>query len=112
MAVRLIVYLVLGVCFGIPVLCLADTKATFTLTIKDHQFSPAQLMVPAGQKFLVKIDNQDPTAEEFESYDLNREKVVNGHKTIIVFLGPLSKGAYKYFGDFHQSTAQGIIVTQ
>ena len=90
----------------------AATQGDFTIVIKNHQFSPATLKIPIHKRVKIAVDNQDPTAEEFESYDLNREKVVNGHKSIIVFLGPLSKGTYKYFGDFHQSTAQGIIVAQ
>ena len=112
MLTRLIVYLILGAAVWVPVLCLADAKDTYTLTIKGHKFDPPQLSVPANQRFLLKVDNQDPTAEEFESYDLNREKVVNGNKSIIVFLGPLAKGTYKYFGDFHQNTAKGVLVAQ
>ena len=110
--VRLMGCFVLAVCCLTPVLCSAQTKETFNLVIKGHQFVPAKLVVPADEKFLVKVDNQDPTAEEFESYDLNREKVVLGGKSIIVFLGPLSKGTYKFFGDFHQNTAQGVILAQ
>ena len=109
---RLIVNIVLGICCWIPVLCLAESRQTYNLVIKDHQFSPSQLSVAANQKIILNVDNQDPTAEEFESYELYREKIVNGHKKIIVFLGPLATGTYKYFGDFHQSTAQGIIIAQ
>jgi len=108
----LIVSFVFIVSLGAAVACFAQEKETFTLIIKDHKFDPTSLRVPADQRFKIKVENQDPTAEEFESYDLNREKVVNGNKEIIVFLGPLSKGTYKYFGDFHQNTAQGSIIAQ
>ena len=110
--IRLIIMLAIGAYGGMPDLCFAGAKETFVINIKDHKFDPPQLTVPANQKFLVKVINQDPTAEEFESYDLNREKIVNGNKNIIVYLGPLSKGSYKYFGDFHQSTAQGTVIAQ
>ena len=103
---------ILVVLIVMPVLSLADSKEPMVIVIKNHQFDPAQLTVPANERFQVKVENQDPTAEEFESYDLNREKVVNGNKSIIVFLGPLAKGSYKYFGDFHQNTAQGVIIAQ
>ena len=109
---RLMVYLVLGICAWVPVLCWAATQEPYTLVIKDHLFSPSPLTIPAGQKIKLTVDNQDPTAEEFESFELNREKVVSGNKKIIVFIGPLKKGIYKYFGDFHQKTAQGIIFAQ
>lgn len=110
--VRLAIYLVLGIFIWVPVLCLADSKDIYTIVIKDHQFDPASLTIPAGQKIKLTVDNQDPTVEEFESFDLNREKVVSGNKKIIVFIGPLKQGSYKYFGDFHQKTAQGLIVAQ
>ena len=112
MVVRLIVYLVLGAYFWVPVLCWAVPQEPYTIVIKDHLFSPSPLTIPAGQKIKLNVENHDPTVEEFESFDLNREKIVSGNKKIIVFIGPLKQGTYKYFGDFHQKTAQGIIVAQ
>lgn len=85
---------------------------SFTVTIKDHKFSPAELIVPADKKVKLIVDNQDPTPEEFESHDLNREKVVGGNSKITVFLGPLKPGTYKYFGEFNPDTAQGVIVVK
>ncbi len=112
MVVRLMGYLVLGLCLWIPVLCWAAIQDPYTIVIKDHKFEPAQLNIPAGQKIKLIIDNRDPTAEEFESYALNREKVVSGGKQVIIYLGPLKPGSYKYFGDFNPKTAQGVIVAQ
>jgi hypothetical protein len=82
------------------------------LTIRDHKFDPPRLEVPAGVKFKLIVRNADPTAEEFESFDLHREKVVTGGGEIPVFLGPLDKGEYKFFGDYHQDTAQGVLVAK
>ncbi len=109
---RSIINIILVVLLGLPVQCLAATQQSYTIMIKDHKFEPAQLNIPAGQKVKVIIDNQDPTPEEFESYELNREKVVAGGKQIIIYLGPLKPGSYKYYGDFNPKTAQGIIVAQ
>ena len=81
----------------------------YPIVIKDHKFSPAALTVPAGKKIKLILSNEDASAEEFESYDLNREKVVAGHAKITVFVGPLAPKTYRYFGDFHQDTAQGTI---
>jgi len=110
MIVRLITYLFFGAGFWFPALSWAQMPDT--VVIKNHQFFPSQLIIPANQKIKITVENQDPTVEEFESYDLNREKVVAGNKKIIVFIGPLQKGTYKYFGDFHQNTAQGLIIAQ
>jgi plastocyanin len=118
MLVRLIVYLFLGVCVWLPVLALAQTQATSasqaanTIVIKNHQFDPQELIVAAGQKIQITVDNQDSTREEFESFDLDREQIVGGNKQITVFIGPLKHGTYKYWGDFHQDTTKGTIVAQ
>jgi plastocyanin len=82
------------------------------LTIRDHKFEPAELTVPAGAKIKLSIENKDATPEEFESHELNREKVVVGNGTITVFVGPLDAGRYPFFGDFHQETAQGVLVAK
>lgn len=84
----------------------------FTLVIKDHKFSPETLEIPAGEKVKIIIDNQDPTPEEFESYELNREKIINGNSKGIVFIGPLEPGSYPYFGEFNQNTAKGVIIAK
>ena len=82
------------------------------LSIKDHKFDPAELSVPANTKIKLLVQNLDATPEEFESSDLNREKVVTGNNTITVMLGPLDAGKYHFFGDFHQETAQGDLVVK
>lgn len=82
------------------------------LTIKDHRFEPAELTVPAGKKVKLTIENQDDTAEEFESYELNREKVVPPKGKVTVYVGPLKPGRYPFFGDFHKDTAKGVLIAQ
>ena len=91
---------------------LAAGMPQYTLTIKDHKFQPAQLTVPAGTKFKVLVRNQDPTPSEFESNDFNREKIVLPGSQITVYIGPLDKGHYKFFDDFHQDTGQGVLIVQ
>lgn len=83
-----------------------------TLVIKDHRFSPAEIRVPAGQKVKLTIDNQDPTSEEFESHELNREKVIPGNRKGVVFIGPLKPGKYPFFGEFNSKTAQGVVIAE
>ncbi len=90
---------------------LAETPV-FEITIKDHKFSPATVEVPAKQKVKLVIKNQDATPEEFESHDLNREKVIAGNSEGVVFVGPLDVGEYKFFGEFNEKTAQGKLVVK
>ncbi len=90
----------------------AHAADEFRLTIKDHRFQPETLEIPAGRKVKITIANEDPTPEEFESYELNREKVIKGNSTGVVFIGPLDPGAYPFFGEFNMSTAKGQIVAK
>ena len=82
------------------------------LTIKDHQFQPSELTIPAGTKSKLRIENQDATPEEFDSYALDREKVITGHSSATIFIGPLDAGRYPFIGEFHSATAQGVIIAQ
>ncbi len=83
-----------------------------SLVIRDHKFEPAEINVPAGKKIKLVIENQDATAEEFESHELNREKVVPGKGKATVFVGPLKPGRYAFFGDFHKDSAKGVLIAK
>ena len=84
----------------------------YSVTIREHQFFPAEIKVPAGKKVKLTVENLDPTPEEFESYELNREKVIAGKSKGIVFIGPLKPGRYPFFGEFNPTTAQGAVVAE
>ncbi|MBE0370574.1 hypothetical protein PAUR_b0638 [Pseudoalteromonas aurantia 208] len=85
---------------------------TISLVLRDHLFIPAQLEVPANRKLRLVIDNQDMTAEEFDSFDLNREKVLFPRRKSVIYIGPLSPGEYRFFGEFSPNTAQGLIIAK
>jgi len=97
----------LGVAPGL----LADTPM-IRIEIRDHLFYPAEVEVPANTKVKLLVINTDPTPEEFESYELNREKVILGNSKAIIFIGPLAPGDYPFFGEFNMSTAQGKVVAR
>ena len=101
--------LALALLFPIAALA-ADNE--FALVISEHRFDPAELTVPAGQKIKLKIENRDATPEEFESHALNREKVIPGKSSAVVYVGPLDPGRYPFFGEFHEKTAQGVIIAK
>lgn len=82
------------------------------LTIRDHRFEPAEIRVPAGQKIKLVVHNQDATAEEFESHELNREKVIAPGARANIYVGPLAPGRYPFFGEFNEKTARGAIVAE
>lgn len=84
----------------------------YTLVIKDHMFHPATLEVPAGQKLVLIVENQDATPEEFESRDFKAEKIIGGGKTGRVTVAPLKPGEYKFFGEFNMETAKGMLIAK
>jgi hypothetical protein len=96
----------------LPVAAAGAEVPTFTIEIRDHLFYPSELVIPADTKVKVIVANLDPTPEEFESYELNREKVIMGGARAIIFLGPLPAGTYPFFGEFNPKTAQGTVKAQ
>lgn len=84
----------------------------FTLEIRDHLFFPTRLTIPRDRKVKLIVINRDATPEEFESYELNREKVIMGNRQAILFIGPLPPGEYPFFGEFHPKTALGTVVVE
>jgi plastocyanin len=92
--------------------CSMAADVELNLIIKEHRFVPAELKIPAGQKVKLIIENQDATAEEFESHELNREKVIPPKSKLPIFIGPLAAGKYPFFGEFNQATARGVIIAE
>ena len=91
---------------------LAKDLKNFHINVKDGIFDPTSLEIPADEKVQIEVNNTGVTAEEFESVELNREKVIPPGGSIKLFIGPLSKGEYKFFGDFHKDTARGKIIAK
>jgi len=83
-----------------------------TIKIVNHQFQPSIIEVPANLSFKLIIENTDSTIEEFESDDLKKEKLIQAGKSITIPIKGLDRGEYKFYGDFHQKSAQGKIVVK
>ena len=82
------------------------------LAIKNHRFEPSEVKVKAGEKVKLIVHNQDSTPEEFESHSLKREKVIPGGQKATILIGPLKPGRYSFFGEFHEKTAQGVVIAE
>ncbi len=83
---------------------------SFPLALKNNQFVPSELGIPAGIKVKLVVRNDNPTPSEFESTQLHREKVVTPGQQISVFVGPLDPGSYEFFDDFHPQTRGRLVV--
>lgn len=90
--------------------CNQEERIIVETKIKNHQFIPNEIKVPPGKKIQLNVINLDPTIEEFESFSLNREKIVpgNGGK-IKILIGPLKEGTYDFFGEFNMDSAKGSL---
>jgi plastocyanin len=88
---------------------LAEDPAV-VIAIKDHNFIPETVEIPAGVKVKLTVRNQGDTASEFESVQFHREKVVQAGSEIILSVGPLEPGSYEFFDDFHPQTRGHLVV--
>jgi len=79
------------------------------MKISEHRFVPSELTLKVGVSYLLKVTNTDKTSEEFESPDLNREKMILPGQTVTIRLPKLKAGVYTFFGEFHPDTAHGTI---
>lgn len=87
-------------------------RPVIEIEIRDHLFYPAEIEIAADTKVKLLFINKDSTAEEIESYELNREKVIPGNSQGVLFIGPLEEGEYPFFGEFFPKTAQGKIIVK
>ena len=87
-------------------------ETSFEIRFSDHHFTPQTLVVPAGQPLVLTVVNSSHERIEFESFKLNREKVVGPGETIKVRLPALPAGTYDFFDDFHPDVAEGEIVAK
>ncbi len=82
-----------------------------SLTIKDHQFVPAEVQAPAGKPIAFTVKNLGSIAAEFESGPLHVEKVIPPGGEAVVHVRPLEPGRYNFFDDFHRQT-QGYLTVK
>ena len=92
--------------------CIRAETQVFQLVLENHVFTPAELTIPANEKVKIVIKNKDDTAEEFDSFDLNRERVIFAKRDATIFVGPLATGQYEFFGEYHPNSARGVVIVK
>lgn len=88
----------------------APAPGAVTLVLKNHRFTPSTFTVPAGRKVTIRLINQDPAGEEFDSRDLDVEEDVMPINSVSFEIGPLKPGRYAFIGEYHAATAEGEVV--
>jgi plastocyanin len=102
----------LAAALGASSLAGATDPTTVKLTLKNHQFTPAEIHVPAGTPVTLIIRNEDSSAEEIDSPALKIEKIIAGGGESSLTLRPLDKGSYPFVGEYHEDTAKGTLVVE
>ena len=103
-ALTLVTVLALG-----PAAARADDAVSLSITIKDHQFDPAELHAPPGKAIAIHVKNLNAIVSEFESGDLHFEKIIPVGNEAVVYVRALQPGRYNFYDDFHHDT-QGFLV--
>ena len=84
----------------------------YVITLKNKNFSPNDLSIPAGHRVKITVKNQDEYPAEFESSDLNREKLLPAKRAVTLYIGPLDIGSYSYCDDSHCDRTKGLITSK
>jgi cupredoxin-like protein len=80
------------------------------LAVEDGAFVPAEVEGPAATRFRLEVTNRTSAAIEFESFALNRERVVQPGQTVAIYLSGLTFGRYEFFDDFHQERRGTLVI--
>lgn len=112
---RLLPALALSVCLGfageiLPVA--AEDAPTFTLTLESDVFSPAELKVPAGKAFVLKVVNKENAAVEIEAKDLKIEKVVTVGGEIVARVKAMAPGRYLLVNEYKEETVKTYVIVE
>lgn len=87
------------------------TEVTVHLVVVERGFDPPELRVPAGAKVRIEVSNRTQQPIEFESFALNRERVVPPGRSATVYVSGLRPGRYDFFDDFHRQR-HGTLVAE
>ncbi len=98
--------------FTVGVRASESPEPALEIRFENHHFMPQTLVVPANHPLVIKVSNSSNERIEFESFKLNREKVVEAGGFVTVHLPPLKAGSYDFFDDFHADVPEGSIVAK
>lgn len=102
-----------GVTLGLTALMAHGAIAQdYVIRLKNQQFTPSDLVIPAGEKVSITVKNDGTRMAEFESHELKREKVIGAGKQAVIAVGPLKAGTYPYFDEFSGGKAKGTITVK
>ena len=95
-----------------PTVSFAAEMPTFSLTLKDHHFTPSELTIPAGVRVKLKVRNLDATPAEFESDDFKAEKVIPAGQEVTIILPALKAGSYEFHDEYHEAPSKSRLTVR
>ncbi len=90
----------------------AEALKTYELVLKGDVFTPAEIKVPAGAAFMIKMKNENAAPAELEAKLLKIEKVAAGQSSIVVRVRGLDPGKYLFVDEFQEQTAKGYVIAE
>ena len=85
-------------------------ERSVALAVAEHGFAPPEIEAAAGERLRLEVTNQTAAAIEFESFELNRERVIQPGQTAAVYVSGLDPGRYEFFDDFHHQRRGALLV--
>jgi len=102
--------LVFGLALTLP--AGADEVKTYEITLKADVFTPAEIRVPKGRAFMIKLTNANDSPAELEAKQLKVEKVAPGKSGITVRVRAMEPGKYLFVDEFQEDTAKGYVIVE
>ncbi len=90
----------------------AEDSTAYEIILKNQAFVPAEIKVPAGTPFSLKVKNENDRPAEFESAGMKIEKIVAGHQEIVARVKALPRGTYEFVDEYQEDVARGRIIVQ
>ena len=95
---------------ALPLSSHAEDTAEVTLTLTGTTFEPAEIKATSGKPLIIKFKNANAKPAEFESNDLNLEKIAAANSEIVLRINELPKGKFLFVDEFQEDVAKGYII--
>ena len=84
----------------------------FSLTLKDHRFTPSEITIPANTRVRFLVKNLDATPAEFEGRNFKAEKIIPAGKEVTILIGPLKAGTYEFYDEYNEKTSKSTLIVK
>jgi hypothetical protein len=112
-ALRIRFLILAGFVFALGTACLfAGDEPVFKIAFQDGAVAPLRLEVPANRRFQLLLRNDGETPAEFESSELQKEKVLAPKTTAVLIFRTLEPGEYPFFDDFHPAAPKAVLIAK